>query len=628
MNLLNDEFFDQLLRLCGSGLVAYCSTAPNCGLYSLLRLRPGGPRALRTPSELDGVEGLSASEAIQLQESSLLFDRCAECACMTHLSGGHAHIEQPSEAMSWREPMAQKWMLQSCCNLELVAACEYGLDIYKNWLFASSYTELTMLAKQCSHAANSHQSIAGVRNSDGSFLSKQSAEYRPLLASAMADILAPFLSTGNELYSISEALSQMRIKGNTEPPFAHEDGGGCCSKRDWSFPPSDVDNLFKTMRNEFFPELFNRDMPKCVLAHFSQRLEHCPIPDSLVMKLRDILNAHIPGLSASSWSIRSDQPLCLDALQCVSAFMNDPDTSLFPSLLAGVSTGFDGGIPPSNVFHIKGTNDDVSSLERPNLSIHLENWKSAEDRPDLVDELVQDELDKGWIHRFDGSVEDAQAAFPLGLAIGELGLAITDSRPPRLVVDYTVCGTNSNCIVNEHQSMPSAKDVLRTFPLRNNQHELSALGLDVKAAHKRVVIKESHRGLLGFSHRNAIYFSKVAPFGAIFSAHWRGRLGSFWVRFLHQAIFVAHALFLFVDDFMLLQRKDVLPHTATFVRSLMQDFGLPISWRRADLHCAIDWIGWRFNFGIGAIYLEERKRSKLLDLISQMISHSRIPKKS
>ena len=69
MNLLNDEFFEQLLRLCGSGLVAYCATAPNCGLYSLLRLRPGGPRALRTPSELDGIAGLSAAEAMQLQES-------------------------------------------------------------------------------------------------------------------------------------------------------------------------------------------------------------------------------------------------------------------------------------------------------------------------------------------------------------------------------------------------------------------------------------------------------------------------------------------------------------------------------------------------------------------------------
>ena len=86
-------------------------------------------------------------------------------------------------------------------------------------------------------------------------------------------------------------------------------------------------------------------------------------------------------------------------------------------------------------------------------------------------------------------------------------------------------------------------------------------------------------------------------------------------------------LFLFVDDFMLLQRKDVLPLTAAFVCSLMQVFGLPISWRKADLHCAIDWIGWRFNFSIGVVYLQERKGSKLLDWISQMLSHSRIPKK-
>ena len=83
-----------------------------------------------------------------------------------------------------------------------------------------------------------------------------------------------------------------------------------------------------------------------------------------------------------------------------------------------------------------------------------------------------------------------------------------------------------------------------------------------------------------------------------------------------------------MDDFLLIQRKDVLPLTAAFVCSLMQVFGLPISWRKADLHCALDWIGWRFNFGTGAIYLQERKRSKLLELISQMLSHPRISKKT
>ena len=210
MNLLNDEFFEQLLRLCGSGLVAYCATAPNCDLYSL---RPGGPRASRTPSELDGIEGLSAYEATQLQESSLLFDRCAECAFITHLSGGHSHIEQPPGAMSWREPLAQKWMRQSSCNLVIAAACEYGLDIYKSWLFASSYTELTTIAKTCSHAANAHQSIAGTRTSDGSFLSKQSAEYPPLLAEAIAAVIAPLVSAGPEVISMKmvEACVQNQI---------------------------------------------------------------------------------------------------------------------------------------------------------------------------------------------------------------------------------------------------------------------------------------------------------------------------------------------------------------------------------------------------------------------------------
>ena len=74
--------------------------------------------------------------------------------------------------MSWREPLAQKWMRQSSCNLVVAAACEYGLDIYKSWLFASSYTEFAIIAKTCSHAANAHQSSAGTRTSDGSFLSK------------------------------------------------------------------------------------------------------------------------------------------------------------------------------------------------------------------------------------------------------------------------------------------------------------------------------------------------------------------------------------------------------------------------------------------------------------------------
>ena len=85
---------------------------------------------------------------------------------------------------------------------------------------------------------------------------------------------------------------------------------------------------------------------------------------------------------------------------------------------------------------------------------------------------------------------------------------MSDNRDPRLVVDSSICGTNSSCCIREHQALPTAKDILRIFPLRDNQHELGGLSIEVKAAHKRVVIHKSERGLLGFSHEGQLYFTE------------------------------------------------------------------------------------------------------------------------
>ena len=143
-----------------------------------------------------------------------------------------------------------------------------------------------------------------------------------------------------------------------------------------------------------------------------------------------------------------------------------------------------------------------------------------------------------------------------------------------------VPGTNSSCIVRGRQALPTAKDILRTFPLRDNQHELGGFSIDVKAAHKRVVIHESERGFLGFSHDGQLYFYPVAPFGAIFNAHWWGRIGAFLVRFFRMATTIKHALWLYVDDCLMSQRMDILPLTAAYVSILLQLFAVPISWKK------------------------------------------------
>ena len=183
--------------------------------------------------------------------------------------------------------------------------------------------------------------------------------------------------------------------------------------------------------------------------------------------------------------------------------MKDPDVSLFPSLIAGVSTGFRDQIPPSNVFSPK---QDLTAPDRPELSIHWSNWQTAEAQPELTSELVQEEIDKGWLICFPGSLDDARNEFPVGVAVGKLAIATSETRPPRLVVDFTVSGTNHNCDIPEHQQLPSAKDVVRAYPLRGHSEELGALGLDVKSAHKLCVLHPSHRGLVGFSFKGKLYF--------------------------------------------------------------------------------------------------------------------------
>ena len=139
------------------------------------------------------------------------------------------------------------------------------------------------------------------------------------------------------------------------------------------------------------------------------------------------------------WSIRDHQPMHLKILQAFSNIMGDRDRTLFPSLLEGVSTGND--IPPSGICP---PNED-NQVDHTPLSIHSSNWTSAEENLDLTRTLVQEEVDKGWVYEFPGTLADAQQHFSCGIAIGKLGIATADQRPPRLVVGNSVCGLNSRC---------------------------------------------------------------------------------------------------------------------------------------------------------------------------------------
>ena len=266
------------------------------------------------------------------------------------------------------------------------------------------------------------------------------------------------------------------------------------------------------------------------------------------------------------------------------------------------------------------------------LSIHLQNWRSATVEPSVTRSLLQEELDQGFCFKFEGSVEDAQRAWPLGVAIGCLSVVRAPGRSERLCLDNSVCGTNANCWVPEKQHMPSVRDVVHSFPIRECSQMQGALSIDIKSAHKRCVVKPTEQGLLGFSCENAdgsnsLYFYRTCPFGATFAQHWWGRLGSVILRILHILIWVAHTGHLFVDDYLFSQETSILPATSAMICMFMQIMGIPLSWHKLQLSVRVSWIGWDFQYSAGIVLLKESKRLKLLGMVQDLRKNPRLTKK-
>ncbi len=71
-DLLDDNRYGLLLRLACSRQVAYSASSPSCNEYSRLKLRPGGPMALRTPDQLDGIPGLTYDQQLKVQSSATM----------------------------------------------------------------------------------------------------------------------------------------------------------------------------------------------------------------------------------------------------------------------------------------------------------------------------------------------------------------------------------------------------------------------------------------------------------------------------------------------------------------------------------------------------------------------------
>ena len=627
MDLLADDSYEALLKISASGAIAYGAASPACAQYSRLKLRAdAGPKALRTPEHLQGVPGLTPHELAKVQTSYTMLSRCLTCLSLVHAAGGHVHLEQPPSAMSWLEPETKQFVKSIgiyCINL---AACLYGKDWHKSWMFASSFGDLRQLGGVCPHPYGSHQTIVGQFNQAGDFLSKETACYPIALAQAFAARVAPLLSNHAGDIPWNQRQTVIPIKTPDAFPRSQEDGGGLFSQPDWSQSGRSVPDSFAALRKSWLNRIISQRLDKKLLAFCQLESSDPPFSDEDLLPFRQDLEQFLVANSQTpDWQVREHQPMCLNILKSLSLIMQDEDRTLFDSLINGVSTGFQNDIPLSGCFPRNDRPADPSSMD--SLSAHFSNWQSATDHPNLTRELVQEEIDKGWVFEYEGTLAEAQAEFPSGVALGKLGIAISEGRPPRLVVDQSICGLNQRCHVPERSTLPSAKDIIRSYPIRGSSADLLGFSLDIKSAHKRIVIKDSEWGLVGFTLDDRIYFYRVCPFGATFSAAWWSRVGAFILRCFHRLIWLIHVALLYVDDFFIYQDKQILPCTASLLCVFVLLTRIPISWKKCELSSTLKWIGWSIHIQAGYITIPDDKLRKVSDYLDDLLHGNRTTRK-
>ena len=96
LDVSSDDVFDTVIRLCFSGQVGLTHASPPCKEYSRLKLRPGGPAAIRSPEFLDGLPSNFPETQSRVRSSRALFERCVQLLERAFEGGGQSDLEQPT----------------------------------------------------------------------------------------------------------------------------------------------------------------------------------------------------------------------------------------------------------------------------------------------------------------------------------------------------------------------------------------------------------------------------------------------------------------------------------------------------------------------------------------------------
>ena len=235
-DILNNDLFENLLKLAHSGLVGAVWSAPPCRFYSTLRKNDGGPPPLRSKEFLDGFPLLSNYQKRQVQESKEIHRRSDLICIAVFQQGGFAGKEQPLNSIAWKEPSSRQFVEQCSCYFVATPACKWGLDFFKYWAIAATSENISHLAGHCSH--RDHMDFRGKRLPDGSYISALTAEYPSAFASAIIDIISPWVTKSSLMNQDLSTWRSLLSRNPISKGPRITDGAGDASSANWTIPLS------------------------------------------------------------------------------------------------------------------------------------------------------------------------------------------------------------------------------------------------------------------------------------------------------------------------------------------------------------------------------------------------------
>ena len=300
------------------------------------------------------------------------------------------------------------------------------------------------------------------------------------MATAIIDIIRPWASQSS---SFNQDLTQWKCL-LAKKPIARgphiTDGAGNSSSANWTIPISQ--DIFKDVRKRWITRNLNNHLhSKFVQACHTNQSSAFITDDELLPFLQDLQSCCTS--SPMDTTILDFQPFRLKHFHTLLTLAQDPDADIALHLDEGIPSGAFSPLLPVGLWEA----NNLPQENPPALQTCQDNWSSANQDPSITRPLVQQ---AGFIEEIP-SIQEAERRWPKGIALGKLGVVCADSRNPRLVLDSTICGMNGRCHLPEKQRHPNLRHVsffLSTCPPL--QEEWQGASIDIKAAHKRMLIRE------------------------------------------------------------------------------------------------------------------------------------------